>query len=84
MGYWLGKAKFQHARQLYFSLVALFVATFFHGIYDYFLFISFVPGIWLWSFVSLAIALVLARKAVRLHQQASPFISKEPPNQEQF
>lgn len=74
MGYWLGKAKFTHEREFYYGAVALFVATFFHGIYDYFLFISFVPGIWVWSFVSLIIAFVLARKAVRVHQQASPFI----------
>ncbi|MFN3840151.1 MAG: PrsW family intramembrane metalloprotease [Cyclobacteriaceae bacterium] len=74
MGYWLGKAKFMHVNQKRLSLLALLTATFFHGIYDYFLFISFVPGIWVWSFVSLMIAFILARKAVRLHQQASPFI----------
>ncbi len=74
MGYWLGKAKFIHARKFRYGLLALITATAFHGIYDYFLFISFVPGIWIWSFVSLAVAFVLARKAVRLHQQASPFI----------
>jgi hypothetical protein len=51
----------------------LVTATFFHGIYDYFLFISFVPGIWVWSFVSLVIVFILARKAIRPHQQASPF-----------
>jgi len=74
MGYWLGRAKFIHAKQKRLSLLALVTATFFHGIYDYFLFISFVPGIWVWSFVSLVIAFILAREAVRLHQQASPFI----------
>ncbi len=83
MGYWLGRAKFIQAKEKRLSLVALVTATLFHGIYDYFLFISFVPGIWVWSFVSLLIAFILARKAVRLHQQASPFIqpSEKPTEQ---
>lgn len=80
MGYWLGKAKFIHAKEKRLSLLALLTATFFHGIYDYFLFISFVPGIWIWSAVSLVIAFILARKAVRLHQQASPFIQTSETN----
>jgi RsiW-degrading membrane proteinase PrsW (M82 family) len=80
MGYWLGRAKFIHAKQKRLSLLALVTATFFHGIYDYFLFISFVPGIWVWSFVSLAVAFILARKAVQLHQQASPFLQTSETN----
>ncbi|MBX2945509.1 MAG: PrsW family intramembrane metalloprotease [Cyclobacteriaceae bacterium] len=82
MGYWLGKAKFTNTREFYYGTVALVVATLFHGIYDYFLFISFVPGIWVWSFVSLIIAFALARKAVRLHQAASPFIDTKKETQE--
>lgn len=73
MGYWLGKAKFTQRKGIYYSIVALAVATLFHGVYDYFLFISFVPGIWIGSFVSLVIAFVLSTKAIRVHQQASPF-----------
>ncbi len=74
MGYFLGKAKFTHSREVYYSIVALLVATLFHGLYDYFWFISFVPGIWIGAIVSLFVAFVLSRKAIRLHQQASPFI----------
>ena len=74
MGYFLGKAKFTHSRELYYSILALLVATLFHGVYDYFWFISFVPGIWMGAIVSLFVAFVLSRKAIRLHQQASPFI----------
>jgi RsiW-degrading membrane proteinase PrsW (M82 family) len=74
MGYWLGKAKFIHAMEFRYSLIGLLTATLFHGLYYYFLFISFVPGIWIWSFTSLAIAFILSGKAIRLHQQASPFI----------
>ena len=77
MGYWLGKAKFTHRRETFYALVALLVATFFHGFYDYFLFISFVPGIWIWSVFSLVIAFFLSRKAIQLHQEISPFKAKE-------
>jgi protease PrsW len=60
--------------------VALLVATAFHGAYDYFLFISFVPGIWMGAFVSLIVGLLLSRKAIQLHQQSSPFMSPPPNN----
>jgi protease PrsW len=62
--------------------VALLVATAFHGAYDYFLFISFVPGIWMGAFVSLIVGLLLSRKAIQLHQQSSPFINPQPPADE--
>jgi protease PrsW len=78
MGYFLGKGKFTHRRALYFSLLALLAATVFHGAYDYFWFIGRVTGIWtgIWvcSIISLVIGLLLSRNAIRLHQQASPFI----------
>jgi RsiW-degrading membrane proteinase PrsW (M82 family) len=77
MGYFLGKAKFTHRRTLYFSVIALLAPTVFHGAYDYFWFISFVPGIWVGALASLVVAVVLSRKAIRLHQQASPFIQSE-------
>jgi len=76
MGYFLGKAKFTHRKELYFSAIALLAPTLFHGSYDYFWFISYVPGIWIGAIVSLIISFILARKAIRLHQQASPFIAE--------
>jgi len=76
MGYFLGKAKFTHRKELYFSAIALLAPTLFHGSYDYFWFISYVPGIWIGAIVSLVISFILARKAIRLHQQASPFITE--------
>jgi protease PrsW len=88
MGYYIGKAKFIHSRNLYYGLLALAVPTLFHGAYDYFWFIAEVKGIWagIWIFaiLSLIVGIVLSRKAIRLHQQASPFIEakkidSEPP-----
>jgi RsiW-degrading membrane proteinase PrsW (M82 family) len=77
MGFFLGKAKFTHRKVIYFSVVSLLAAAVFHGSYDYFLFISFMPGLWVGAIVSLVIAFILSRKAVRLHQQTSPFIEQD-------
>jgi protease PrsW len=80
MGYFLGKAKFSKYNRTMFTLVSLFAATLFHGSYDYFLFVGEVEGawagIWIGALVSLITALILSRAAIRLHQQASPFIQK--------
>lgn len=77
MGYYLGRAKFTHQRNLYYSLLALISATVFHGLYDYFLFITFVPGIWIGAAISLIVMLILSRKAIKIHQAASPFINPQ-------
>lgn len=77
MGYFLGKAKFTHRKILYFTIVSLLAATAFHGAYDYLLFISHIPGLWIGAAISLAIVLILSRKAIRLHDQSSPFLKKE-------
>lgn len=75
MGYYIGKAKFEPGNS-YLSWIGLLTATLFHGAYDYFWFISFVPGLWLGAIVSLAVGVWLSRKAIRIHQDASPFRSK--------
>lgn len=72
MGYYLGKAKFEHKKSFY-AWHALGIATLFHGVYDYFLFISFVPGLALGAMVSLGIGIWLSRKAIKIHQHVSPF-----------
>jgi len=78
MGYYLGRAKFSKEKNLYFTLLALISATVFHGLYDYFLFITFVPGIWIGAAISLIVAIILSRKAIKIHQAASPFINPPP------
>lgn len=78
MGYFIGLAKFTHRKNLYYSLLALIAATVFHGLYDYFLFITFVPGIWIGAAISLIVGIILSRKAIKIHQAASPFINPPP------
>jgi protease PrsW len=72
MGYYLGLAKFVHKKSHY-GWYALGIATLFHGAYDYFWFISFVPGIWVGAIASLIIGVMLSKKAIKIHQDASPF-----------
>ncbi len=82
MGYFLGIGKFRKTNRFYFTVLALLSATFFHGAYDYFWFIADATGVWtgIWmgAIVSLVVGLFLSRKAIRLHQQASPFIETAP------
>ncbi len=75
MGYFMGKAKFSgNAKQkIRLNLTGLFAATLFHGSYDFFLFINYIPGISIGAFLSLAIGLLLARKAIQKHQNSSRF-----------
>ncbi|MEO5789775.1 PrsW family glutamic-type intramembrane protease [Gelidibacter sp.] len=75
MGYFMGKAKFSKNRVVL-NLTGLFLAVLFHGAYDFFLFIDFVPGIWIGAFVSLFIGFLLSRRAIRRHQNISYFRPK--------
>lgn len=74
MGYFMGKAKFSSNR-IKLNLAGLGLAILFHGAYDFFLFIKFIPGIWIGAFISLFIGILLSRKAIRKHQERSHFKS---------
>ena len=66
MGYFMGKAKFS-SNKTTLNLFGLLAATLFHGAYDFFLFIDFVPGIATGAFISLAIGIFLSNKAIKKH-----------------
>jgi len=72
MGYYMGKAKFSK-NKVKLNLIGLLLAVLFHGAYDFFLFINFIPGISIGAFVSLIIGIVLSRKAIKAHQENSHF-----------
>ena len=75
MGYYMGKAKFAATKKdkIRLNLTGLFAATIFHGAYDFFLFINFIPGISLGALASLVIGILLSRKAIKKHQDRSKF-----------
>jgi len=72
MGYFMGKAKFRKNKWLL-NLTGLGLAILFHGLYDVFLFLDFIPGIAAGAFASLIIGLLLSRKAIKNHQDTSRF-----------
>ncbi|MDX1828291.1 MAG: PrsW family glutamic-type intramembrane protease [Lutibacter sp.] len=72
MGYFMGIAKFSN-HKIKWNLIGLGLAIIFHGAYDFFLFINFIPGISLGAFVSLIIGIILAKRAIKTHQNNSIF-----------
>ncbi len=72
MGYYMGKAKFSNNR-IKWNLIGLLLAVLFHGAYDFFLFIGFIPGISIGAFISLIIGIILSRRAIKAHQEISYF-----------
>jgi RsiW-degrading membrane proteinase PrsW (M82 family) len=72
MGYFMGKAKFSENKMKY-NLFGLITATVFHGAYDFFLFINFIPGTIFGAVMSLIIGIILSRKAIKKHQLNSIF-----------
>ena len=72
MGYFMGKAKFSDQKK-WLNLKGLLWAVFFHGAYDFFLFINFIPGISIGAFISLILGIYLSKKAIKIHQKNSFF-----------
>ncbi|WP_204345950.1 YhfC family glutamic-type intramembrane protease [Psychroserpens algicola] len=72
MGYFMGKAKFSKFR-IRLNLLGLLLAVTFHGFYDFFLFIDFIPGIWTGAIISLILGIILSHKAIKKHQDDSHF-----------
>jgi RsiW-degrading membrane proteinase PrsW (M82 family) len=72
LGYFMGKAKFSKNR-IQLNLMGLLVATIFHGAYDFFLFINFLPGTIVGALTSLFVGVFLSRKAIKIHQKNSNF-----------
>ena len=73
MGYWLGKAKSNRKKQYLYIFISLLIPIIFHAFYDYFLYLDFVPGLWIGGFVTLIIAIVYAKNAIIEHLDSSPF-----------
>ena len=72
MGYYMGKAKFSK-NPIKWNLIGLSLAVLFHGTYDFFLFIGFIPGISIGAFISLIVAIILSKRAIKAHQEISHF-----------
>lgn len=72
MGYYTGLAKFSK-KEISCLLQGLIYAAILHGSYDFFLMQNSIPGLAIGALVSLVIGLRFSVKAMRLHQNISPF-----------
>lgn len=73
LGYFAGLAKFNPQREKALLITGILAATFFHGAYDFCLFVNEVPVIALGALITLVVVIQLSRKAIRLHSDGSPF-----------
>ncbi len=73
MGYWVGLAKFDPIRKNEYLLKGLFWAITLHGAYDFFLMQTNIPALSILAFVGLYFAIKWSRKAIKQHNEISPF-----------
>lgn len=71
MGYYVGLAKFDASKRLWHFIQGIFWAVFFHGAFDFFLFIKESSYLWLGAFASFIVAILLSQKAIKKHQLIS-------------
>jgi len=77
MGYYLGKAKSSKDKQLLFIIMSLFIPVIIHALYDYFMFLDFVPGLWIGGIVTIVISIFIAKKSMIEALESSPFKDKK-------
>lgn len=73
MGYFTGLAKFRQSKAIGLHLTGIFIAVVFHGFYDFLIFVTNIPLLWVGALLSLVVGVRYSFKALRLHQQRSPF-----------
>ena len=69
MGYFLGEAKMISEKKNLDFVLAIVIPTLIHGLYDYFLTINIV----VFSLVIVFMGVIYAKKAIKIHQDKSPF-----------
>lgn len=73
MGYFVGMAKFRGGEALALMVTGLLAASVLHGFFDFFLFLDNTPLLALGALFSLVIGLYLSNRAMRHHNEISPF-----------
>ncbi len=76
MGYYVGMAKFDPKNRTVLLAKGLGIAVFMHGLYDFLLMQLVYEGMFLGAIASLIISIRYSQKAVKMHQQLSPFNPK--------
>jgi protease PrsW len=73
MGYYVGLAKFDKARELQYLAQGLIAAVVLHGAYDFFIFQKNYPALTGLTVVTLVLGIGIGRRMIKIHQQFSPF-----------
>lgn len=68
MGYFMGKAKFSEKNKVKLNLTGLFIAVIFHGAYDFFLFLNYIPNIWFAAFVPLCVGIFISLRVINYNR----------------
>jgi RsiW-degrading membrane proteinase PrsW (M82 family) len=71
MGYYLGLQKMNGNKWI--GIQGLLLAAGLHAAYDFFLLAGNIPGLWTGALLSLLLGIRFSLKAIKLHQEASPF-----------
>jgi RsiW-degrading membrane proteinase PrsW (M82 family) len=80
MGFHLGIAKFTRKKKFKFNMLALAIPVVMHGMYNLFLFLHYIPGMWIGAGIGMLISLYFCFESIRLHRRFSPFNPKNPRN----
>jgi len=78
MGFYLGIAKFTRRKKKRFTVLGLFIPIAFHGFYNFFLFVHFIPGMWIGAGICLLLAFFFSARAISIHQRFSPYNPDNP------
>ncbi len=73
LGYYVGLAKFNPAKQIQYIFIGFFLTVFVHGLYDVFLFQEYENWLMILATFVLLGGLFFSRKFISLHQKDSPF-----------
>lgn len=72
MGFHLGIAKFTRRKWRRFLVLGLIIPIVMHGMYNFFLFLHFIPGMWIGAGIGMLISLYFSVQSVKIHKRFSP------------
>ena len=73
IGYYLGKAKSSDKSKVLYIFLSLLIPVIFYALYNYFLFLDFISGIWLGGIGTLLLALYISINSIVSHLKGFPF-----------
>ena len=78
MGFHLGIARFTRNKKLKFNIFALLIPIGMHSMYNFFLFVHFIPGMWIGAGLGMLISFYFSVQSIRIHHRFSPYNPDNP------